>query len=97
MRGARRAKARSELRTKIKSTAIFVKCLCGNTYNAHFKVEPKAVMKGDVGMSCLIWRMLCRQILPIIGKSYNLSGDFTTCFISVNFIIHYGGDPFSVI
>ena len=27
---------------------MFLKCLCGDAYNDHFKVKPGAVTKGDV-------------------------------------------------
>ena len=36
-----------QLMVKIEIYAIFLKCLCGDTYNDHLKVKPRAVTKRD--------------------------------------------------
>ena len=85
MRAARRAKVRCELRAKIEINAIFVKCLY---------IERKVVLKGSVGMF-LVWERFFQQILLFIGKSYDPSWAFTTCFISFPFTTLYKRESFS--
>ena len=40
---------REDLKVKIEITAIFVKCLCGATFNDHLKVEPRVLSKRNIG------------------------------------------------
>ena len=52
MQYARSAKNSCELCAKIEINVLYVKCLPGDTYNGHLKVELWAVSTGVLEMSC---------------------------------------------
>ena len=73
-----KAKVSCELRAKIKINVIFVKCLCGDTYNTLLEVEPKNhIEEGYGGVIPPLEKELSAN-LAFFGRSYNLLGTFAT-------------------
>ena len=50
---------RFDSKVSIEIIAIFVKCLCGATFNDHLKVEPRVVSKGNFGIAILVMNRFC--------------------------------------
>ena len=56
-----RSQVRCGVRALIEINAMFGKCLCGDTFSDHLKIESRAASKGVWGMSYLPWKRFCWQ------------------------------------